>query len=103
MSSRHTPRRRAWPRTTSGSSSRVTAVRRLFLIMLCALVVAPAAAAMVVPQRGIAGVRLHMTKSQVRALLGAPRHVQTGRNDFGRYTTFRYPRVSVTFQSGVKV
>jgi outer membrane protein assembly factor BamE (lipoprotein component of BamABCDE complex) len=78
-------------------------VRSLFLVMLCALVVAPAAAATVVPQRGIAGVRLHMTKSQVRALLGAPRHVQTGRNDFGRYTTFRYPRVSVTFQSGVKV
>ena len=79
------------------------AVRRLVVVLLCALVVAPAGAATIVPQRSIAGVRLHMTKSQVRALLGAPNHIQTGHNDFGGYTTFRYPRVSVTFQSGVKV
>jgi outer membrane protein assembly factor BamE (lipoprotein component of BamABCDE complex) len=80
-------------------------MRGLALSSACAaaLVLASPGAGAIVVQHGIAGVRLHMTKSQVRALLGTPQHVQTGRNDFGRYTTFRYQRVSVTFQSGVKV
>jgi hypothetical protein len=83
----------------------VRAVRSLAVSLACAaaLTLASPGAGAIVVQHGIAGVRLHMTKSQVRALLGAPKHIQTGRNDFGRYTTFRYPRVSVTFQSGVKV
>lgn len=78
-------------------------VRALLVVMLCALVVAPAAGATIVPQRSIAGIRLHMTKTQVRAKLGTPKRLQNGRNDFGRYTTFVYPRVTVTFQSGAKV
>jgi hypothetical protein len=80
-------------------------VRSLAVSVVCAaaLALASSAAGAIVVQQGIAGARLHMTKAQVRALLGAPKHIQTGRNDFGRYTIFRYPRVSVTFQSGAKV
>lgn len=83
----------------------MSVVRWLAVSTACAaaLVLASPGVGAIVVQHGIAGVRLHMTKSQVRALLGTPQHIQTGRNDFGRYTTFRYARVSVTFQSGVKV
>ncbi|MDX6488014.1 MAG: hypothetical protein QOK13_629 [Gaiellaceae bacterium] len=60
---------------------------------------APARAA-IVPQRSIAGVTLELTKAQVRAKLGAPPRVRHGRNDFGPWTRFVYPRVEVTFQGG---
>ncbi|MDX6448456.1 MAG: hypothetical protein QOD08_919 [Gaiellaceae bacterium] len=60
---------------------------------------APARAA-IVPQRSIAGVTLELTKAQVRAKLGAPPRVRHGRNDFGAWTRFVYPRVEVTFQGG---
>ena len=58
------------------------------------------ARAIIVPQRSIAGVALDMTKAQVRAKLGAPPRVRNGRNDFGVWTQFVYPRVEVTFQGG---
>jgi hypothetical protein len=52
----------------------------------------------------MAGVRLGMTKSKVRAALGAPLRVVKGSNDFGSFTEFRYPkRVRVTFQGDVTV
>jgi hypothetical protein len=63
-----------------------------------ALACAAAASAVIVPQRGIAGVRLGMTKTQVRATLGAPRRATRGRNEFGPFTVFRYRGLSVTFQ-----
>jgi hypothetical protein len=63
-------------------------------------VVAPLAAALVVPssagaviqlQRGIAGARLGSTQKQVRAALGKPARVQKGHNELaGNTTTFRY-------------
>ena len=62
------------------------------------------AEATIVPQQGMAGVRLGMTKTEVRAVLGTPLRVITGANDFGAFTEFRYPkRVRVTFQGDVSV
>jgi hypothetical protein len=66
------------------------------LIVLLACVTAASAA--IVPQRGIAGVRLEMTKAQVRAVLGAPAAVVHGSNDFGSFTAYRYRGLRVTFQ-----
>jgi hypothetical protein len=60
---------------------------------------APANAAIVV-QHGIAGLKLQMTKAQVWAKLGSPAKVRTGKNEFGKYTEFVYPSVTVLFQSG---
>jgi hypothetical protein len=62
------------------------------------LVSAAAASAAIVPQRGIAGVRLAMTRAQVRAVLGAPSAAVHGRNDFGSFTVYRYRGLRVTFQ-----
>ena len=62
------------------------------------LVGAAAASAAIVPQRGIAGVRLAMTRAQVRAVLGAPAAAVHGRNEFGSFTVYRYRGLRVTFQ-----
>ena len=67
------------------------------LVLVCG---AGSAGAAIVPQRSIAGITLQMTKAQVRAKLGAPPRVRRGRNDFGAWTQFVYPRVEVTFQGG---
>jgi hypothetical protein len=78
-------------------------VRRA-LILLVALgsvgAAAERATARVVVQHSIAGIELQMTKAEVRERLGRPARVRTGRNDFGRYSEFVYPRVTVSFQSG---
>ena len=66
--------------------------------VLVALVSAAAAAAAIEPQRGIAGVRLGMTKAQVRATLGAPRSAVHGSNEFGSFTVYRYRGLRITFQ-----
>ena len=76
-------------------------MRPLALAALTVLV--PAATARIVPQQGIAGVRLDMTQAQVRALLGPPPKVKHGSSDFGPYTRFTYPRVTVMFQGNAKV
>ena len=55
------------------------------------------------PQQGMAGVRLQMTKAQVRAKLGAPKKTLNGKNDFGPYSTWVYPRVTINFQGRKKV
>jgi hypothetical protein len=74
--------------------------RGLFVCVVAAVLVAAApVAAKIEIQRGIAGLELRMTKAQVRAKLGSPTKVRTGRNDFGRFTEFTYPRVVVLFQS----
>lgn len=70
---------------------------------LAALVLAGAATAVVVPQQGIGGVRLGMTKAAVRAQLGKPRTIQQGSNEIGAFTTFRYPTLSITFFAGSMV
>ena len=54
----------------------------------------------IVVQKGIGGVTLGMSKTKVRAKLGAPTGTRTGKNEFGTYTIFVYPRVRVTFQGG---
>jgi len=71
--------------------------------VLVALASAAAASATIVPQRSIAGVRLEMTKAQVRATLGAPRSAVHGSNEFGAYTIFRYRGLRVTFQGNRRV
>ena len=73
---------------------------------MCILVVlafAAVASAAIVPQRGIAGVRLEMTKAQVRAVLGAPRRAVHGSNEFGSFTVYRYRGLRVTFQGNRRV
>jgi len=76
-------------------------VRRAFPIataIIAAAVLASSAAATIIAQQGIAGVKIGMTKSKVRSVLGAPRSVKTGSNDFGRYTILKYGGLQVFFQ-----
>lgn len=52
----------------------------------------------------MAGVRLDMTQTQMRAVLGDPKSVKQGFNDFGAYTQFLYPHsITVTFQGNQHV
>lgn len=44
-----------------------------------------------------------MTKAQVRSNLGAPTRIRSGRNEFGRYIEFVYPRVTISFQGATRV
>jgi hypothetical protein len=67
------------------------------------LLVASTGSAAIVPQQGIAGVRLAMSKAQVRAVLGRPRTVRRGANEFGRFTELRYRRLGVVLQGGSSV
>jgi hypothetical protein len=77
--------------------------RALILVAVLALALAAPVGAAIVVQRGIAGLELRMTKAQVRAKLGTPTKVKAGKNEFGRFTQFVYPRVTVLFQSGARV
>jgi hypothetical protein len=76
---------------------------RLAAASVVLLACAAVASAAIVPQRGIAGVRLGMTKAQVRATLGAPAAAVHGSNDFGRFTVYRYRGLRVTFQGNRNV
>jgi hypothetical protein len=72
---------------------------RTLVTVIAALTLASAAGATIVPQQGMFGVRLGMTKAQVRAAAGTPLAVVHGSNEFGTFTEFRYPfLVKVTFQ-----
>ena len=71
---------------------------RVAVALVAALACAAAASAAIVPQRSIAGVKLGMTKAQVRATLGAPRSAKHGTNEFGSFTVFRYRCLRITFQ-----
>ena len=71
---------------------------RLAAALAAFLVCVATASAAIVPQRGIAGVRLEMTRAQVRAVLGTPTAVVHGSNDFGSFTVYRYRGLRVTFQ-----
>ena len=57
----------------------------------------------IVVQQGIAGLRLGMTQAQVKAKVGLPGKVERGRNEIGRYTTYRYRTYAVTFFGGADV
>jgi hypothetical protein len=72
-------------------------------LAVAAFVVPTSAMATIVPQKSIVGVALQMTKAQVRAKLGAPKKTLEGKNDFGPYSTWVYPRVTINFQGRKKV
>jgi hypothetical protein len=68
------------------------------------LVTAAPAAAVIRPQKGMAGVRLGMTQQEMKDVLGTPTRVKQGQNDFGPYTQFLYPHsITVTFQGNRRV
>src|ERR671936_2613214 len=78
-------------------------MRRVPGIVLAAgaavLMVAAPAQAVIRPQKGMAGVRLGMSQTQMRGVLGTPTRTKQGMNDFGPYTQFIYPHsITVTFQ-----
>ena len=86
--------------------------RGLCASFVCLLIVAAAGAparATIFLQRSIAGVRIGMTKSQVRTVLGKPGYVKRGRTPavkirdrngrlaLGYYTEYRWPGLRVVF------
>jgi hypothetical protein len=73
-------------------------------VALLALALAPAAEAAIQLDRGIAGARLGNTRADVRTALGKPTKVTQGRNDFGRWVSYRYPgKLTVFFQGRERV
>lgn len=72
-------------------------------IVVSALVLAPAASSKIVIQRGMAGVAVGMTKSAVLATLGNPTRIRNSSNEFGTYTRFDYPNLTILFQGGRRV
>jgi hypothetical protein len=72
-------------------------------VVVSALAAVSTAAALIVPQKSIAGVRLEMTQAKVRSVLGKPARVIEGSNDFGPYTEFRYTGLRITFQGHTSV
>lgn len=90
----------------SGCSPTLAFVKRTVLLAVACVAVALAAAgsapAAIVPQQGIGGVRLGMSKQAVRATLGGPTKVRRGSSEIGTYTTFVYAALEVTFFAGAK-
>jgi hypothetical protein len=71
---------------------------------LAALAAPAAAPAMIQVDRGIAGVRLGNTRAEVRAALGRPASIRSGRNEFGRFLQYRYRGgITVLFQGRRRV
>jgi hypothetical protein len=85
----------------------VRAVRYLGFAVAClvTLVWVGAASAVIVPQRSIAGVRLEMTRPEVKDKKGDPDRIIHGTNDFGPYTQFIYKnaagKLMATFQGNM--
>jgi len=76
----------------------------LIFLATTALVVPPAASALIQIDRGIAGARIGNTKAQVRTALGTPTRVRNATNEFGPFTVFRYRGgIRVTFQGRTTV
>jgi hypothetical protein len=80
-------------------------VRRTVLaVATAALLAATPAGAVIRPQKGMAGVRLGMTQTEMRGQLGEPARTKQGMNDFGPFTQFVYPHsITVTFQGNRRV
>ena len=87
-------------------------MRRLTLplIALGLLVLASAAQAaapakgLIRAGKGMAGVTLGDTQSQVKAVLGTPATAKTGTNDFGKYTQLTFPgKLTTVFQGNVNL
>ncbi|MBX5470526.1 MAG: hypothetical protein IRZ21_11600 [Thermoleophilaceae bacterium] len=71
---------------------------------LAALVAATPASALIRVQKGIAGVSIGMTQTQMREVLGEPIRTRQGLNDLGPYTQFVFRgRIAVTFQGNRRV
>jgi hypothetical protein len=80
------------------------APRVTLIAVAVALFAAAPAQAVIRPQKGMAGVKLGMTQSQMRAKLGEPTRTKQGMNDFGPFTQFVYPHsITVTFQGNRRV
>ncbi len=78
--------------------------RLLVLAALAGALAIPASAnAVIVPQHGIAGVKLGQTKVKVRAVAGKPVRVVSGTNELGPFTEFRYRGFTVSFFAGDRV
>ncbi len=75
----------------------------LVLTAAAALGLAGTAGAVIIPQQGIAGAELLMSKGEVRGVLGEPKRVKHGSNIFGPYAIFRYGWLSVFFQGNSEV
>jgi len=71
--------------------------------LVAALAFVPPASAVLILQRGMAGIRLGMTQPKVRAKLGRPRSVVHGSNDFGNYIELHYRHFRITFQGNSTV
>jgi hypothetical protein len=74
--------------------------RGLLLAVIVAGVCAAAARGAVIPQHGIAGVSIGMTKAKVRSVLGKPKQVIRSQNPFGSYVRYQYTNLSIDFQGG---
>ena len=69
-----------------------------------ALVLAPVAFGKIIPQRGMAGVSLGLTRTQVTRVAGKPSRVVHKHNEFGSLTRFVYlGSVTVDFQGDATV
>ena len=62
-----------------------------------ALALAIPARATIVPQKGMAGIRIGMTKGEVRGVLGRPLRIVRATGGFGPYTVFHYPALVQVF------
>ena len=72
-------------------------------VLVLALALTSATGAFIVPQNGIAGVRIGMKPGKVRSVLGQPLGEDHIKSQFGAATVFRYRGLQVTFQGDVPV
>lgn len=71
--------------------------------LVAALAVPASAGASIVPQQGMLGVKVGMTKGQIQARLGPPDKVRRRTSGIiGAYTEYRYGEVVVSLFSGPK-
>lgn len=76
------------------------AVRGVSAIAALALLAVAPAGATIIPARGMAGVALRMSETQVRARLGTPLRITRTRGALGFLVTrLHYPRVEIDLQS----
>lgn len=86
---------------------RASAVRQstAFVVVGAAIMLAlpGGLSAAIVPQLGLAGIKLGMSQVKVRSVLGKPATIRRGMNEFGRYTEFLYSGLKVSFQGNAGV